>query len=97
LRHVIQLIVAGETAKAAEALSTIYCRLAPPSEEKTHDAPVAGVGTRKRTAGLRTSWQGEKGESNREEKPETTSSVGQKDSRVAKEEIDAKGEIDGSS
>jgi hypothetical protein len=62
VRQVIQMIVAGETAKAVEALSTIYKRLAPASEENTPGAPAAGEGTRKRTAGLRSSWQAEKRE-----------------------------------
>jgi hypothetical protein len=62
LRQVIQMIVAGETAKAVEALSTIYSRLAPASEENPPDAPAAGEGTRKRTAGLRSSWHAEKRE-----------------------------------
>jgi hypothetical protein len=61
------MLVAGETAKAAEALSTIYSRLAPACEEKPYDPPaVAGV-LRKRTAGLRSNWQVEKGESSSEE------------------------------
>ena len=62
LRQVIQMFVAGETAKGVEVLSTIYSRLAPPCEEKPHDAPASGEGVRKRTAGLRSSWHVEKGE-----------------------------------
>ena len=62
LRQVIQMIVAGETAKAVEGLTTIYSRLIPGSEEKSQDAPASGGGVRKRTAGLRSSWQVEKGE-----------------------------------
>jgi hypothetical protein len=62
VRQVIQMIVAGETAKAVESLSTIYSRLAPDSEEKSQDSRAAGGEIRKRTAGLRSSWQVEKKE-----------------------------------
>lgn len=62
LRQVIQMIVAGETAKPVEALSTIYSKSAPASEGKSHEAPASGEGIRKHTAGLRSSWQAEKRE-----------------------------------
>lgn len=56
------MIVAGETAKAVEVLSTIYRGLAHASEENLPEVQAAGEGTRKRTAGLRSSWQVEKRE-----------------------------------
>lgn len=67
LRQAIQMIVAGEKAKAVESLSTIYSRLVPASEENPPDAPATGEGIKKRTAGLRSNWQveQEKVESNK--------------------------------
>jgi hypothetical protein len=87
LRQVISMIVAGETARAVETLSAIYSRLDPTtgSEEKPHEVSVAGDGIRKRTAGLRTSWQDTKSDSSCAKSPEVKSIVGQKDSRVVEE------------
>lgn len=62
VQQVIHMIVAGETAKAVEVLSTIYRGLAHASEENLPEVQAAGEGTRKRTAGLRSSWQVEKRE-----------------------------------
>lgn len=62
VRQAIQMIVAGEAVKAVEVLSTIYRRLAPAPEENPPEAQAAGEGARKRTAGLRSSWQAEKRE-----------------------------------
>jgi hypothetical protein len=58
LRQVIQMLVAGETVKAAETLSTLYSRLAPASEENPLNVQLAGEGTRKRAPGLRSNSTG---------------------------------------
>jgi hypothetical protein len=94
LRQVIPMIVAGETARAVETLSAIYSRLdlTTGSEAKFPEASVAGDGIRKRTTGLRTSWQDAKSESSRAESLEIKSIVGQKASRVVEESKAAKDE-----
>jgi hypothetical protein len=53
LRQVIQMLVAGETVKAVNALSTLYSRLAPSSDEHSSEVQLTGEGDRKRKSGLR--------------------------------------------
>ena len=62
LKLVIPMIVGGETSKAVELLTAIYSRIEAASSSGGSGLQAASEGTKKRTAGLRSSWNKTGGE-----------------------------------